>query len=193
MTLAPGTKLSQYEILSSLGPAAWARCIALTRALRTFCGMGAARLQLCRARHSGRACRGTSRSRTRRPVGSRLCLRVGDAVIRALQAARRAVDLDSSGHRGYHALALALFCRKEIQAFRTAAERVFALNPIDGCNIAHLGCFIAYARDWERGSGLVEHALQLNPNHPGWFWFPLFFDAYRRRDYPRRIELRAQN
>jgi TolB-like protein/Tfp pilus assembly protein PilF len=102
---------------------------------------------------------------------------------RALQAARRAVELDSSGHRGYQALALTLFFRKEMQAFRTAAEKAIALNPMDGCNIAHLGSFIAYAGEWERGCGLVEQALQLNPNHPGWFWFPLFFNAYRKRDY----------
>jgi TolB-like protein len=102
---------------------------------------------------------------------------------RALQAARRAIELDSSGHRGHHALALVLFFRKETQAFRTAAEKAIALNPMDGCNIAHLGSFIAYAGEWERGCALVEHALQLNPNHPGWFWFPLFFNAYRKRDY----------
>ena len=102
---------------------------------------------------------------------------------RALQAARRAIELDSSGHRGYHALALVLFFRKETQAFRTAAEKAIALNPMDGCNIAHLGSFIAYAGEWERGCAMVEHSLQLNPNHPGWYWFPPFFNAYRKRDY----------
>ncbi len=106
-----------------------------------------------------------------------------DSLERALHAARRAVELDSSGHRGYQALALVLFYRRETQAFRTAAEKALALNPMDGCNIAHLGSFIAYAGEWERGCALVENALQLNPNHPGWFWFPLFFNAYRKRDY----------
>ncbi len=102
---------------------------------------------------------------------------------RALQAARRAVELDSSGHRGYQALATVLFYRREVQAFRTAAERAIALNPMDGCNIAQLGSYIAYAGEWERGCAFVDQALQLNPNHPGWYWFPLFFNAYRKRDY----------
>ncbi len=106
-----------------------------------------------------------------------------DPLERMLKAARRAVDLDPSGHRGYHALALAHFYRKEIPAFRTAADRAIALNPLDGCNVAHLGSFIAYAGEWERGCGLVERALQLNPNHPGWFWFPLSMNAYRKGDY----------
>jgi len=106
-----------------------------------------------------------------------------DPLERMLKAARRAVELDPSGHRGYHALALAHFYRKEIAAFRTAADRAIALNPLDGCNVAHLGGFIAYAGEWERGCGLVERALQLNPNHPGWFWFPLSMNAYRKGDY----------
>jgi adenylate cyclase len=106
-----------------------------------------------------------------------------DPLGRALQAARRPVELDSSGHYGYQALAVALFLRKEIQAFRTAAEKATALNPMDGCNIASLGSYLAYSGEWARGCALVEQALQLNPNHPGWFWFPLFFNAYRKCDY----------
>jgi TolB-like protein/Tfp pilus assembly protein PilF len=102
---------------------------------------------------------------------------------RMLQTARRAVELDSSSHRGYHALAFAHFYRREIQAFRTAADRAIALNPMDGCSLAHLGSYIANAGEWERGCGLVEQALRLNPNHPGWYWFPLSFNAYRKEDY----------
>ena len=102
---------------------------------------------------------------------------------RALQAARRAVELDSAGHRGYQALAIVLFARKEMHAFRTAAEKAIALNPMDGCNVALLGAYIAYAGEWERGCGLVEQAVNLNPHHPGWYWFPLFSNAYRKGDY----------
>jgi TolB-like protein/Tfp pilus assembly protein PilF len=102
---------------------------------------------------------------------------------RALQAARRAVELDAAGHRGYQALAVVLFARKEMQAFRTAAEKAIALNPMDGCNVALLGAYIAYAGEWERGCALAEQAVNLNPHHPGWYWFPLFFNAYRKRDY----------
>ena len=106
---------------------------------------------------------------------------------RAIRSGSRAfvaaVDLDPSGHRGHQALAAVLFHRKEIQAFRTAAERAIELNPIDGCNLAHLGALIAYSGDWERGCALVEQAVHLNPHHPGWYWFPLVFNAYRKRDY----------
>ncbi|HEX8818014.1 MAG TPA: protein kinase [Terriglobales bacterium] len=106
-----------------------------------------------------------------------------DPLGRGFEAARRAVELDSSGHRSHQALAIAHFYRKEFEAFRSAADRAIELNPMDGCNIANLGGLIAYAGEWQRGCALVEHAVRLNPNHPGWYWFPLFFDAYRKRDY----------
>ena len=32
-----------------------------------------------------------------------------------------------------------------------------------------------------------ERAMQLNPRHPGWYWFPLFYSAYRKRDYPAAL------
>jgi serine/threonine protein kinase len=112
-----------------------------------------------------------------------------DPIGRALAAARRAVDAAPTNHLAYHALASALFFRQELRAFRTAAERAIALNSMDGFTAAYLGFQIAYAGDWKRGCALAERATRLNPHHPGWYWFPLFFDAYRQRDYERALEI----
>jgi serine/threonine protein kinase/tetratricopeptide (TPR) repeat protein len=112
-----------------------------------------------------------------------------DPIGRALAAARRAVDAAPTDHLAYHALASALFFRRELGAFRTAAERAIALNSMDGFTAAYLGLQIAYAGDWKRGCALAERATRLNPHHPGWYWFPLFFDAYRQRDYERALEI----
>ncbi len=106
-----------------------------------------------------------------------------DPLGRALSAARRAVEAAPSNHLAYHALASAQFFRREFQAFRNSAERAIALNPMDGFTAAYMGFLIAYAGDWERGCALVAQARQLNPHHPGWYWFPSFFDAYRKCDY----------
>ncbi len=111
-----------------------------------------------------------------------------DPIGRALAAARRAVDAAPANHLAYHALASALFFRRELGAFRTAAERALALNSMDGFTAAYLGFQIAYAGDWERGCALAERATQLNPNHPGWYWFPLFFNAYRKRNYQGALD-----
>jgi serine/threonine-protein kinase len=102
---------------------------------------------------------------------------------RAIAAAYRAVEAAPSSHLAHYALAQALFFRKEIQAFRNAADRTLALNPMDGNATSHLGMLVACAGEWERGCALAERATRLNPHHPGWYWFPMFFDAYRRKDY----------
>jgi TolB-like protein len=106
-----------------------------------------------------------------------------DPLGRALTAARRAVEIAPSNHLAYHALASTQFFRREFQAFRNSAERAVSLNPMDGFTAAYLGFLIAYSGNWERGCALAERARQLNPHHPGWYWFPSFFDAYRKSDY----------
>jgi TolB-like protein len=112
-----------------------------------------------------------------------------DSLGRALTAAHRAVEIAPSSHLAHEALAAALFFRGEIVAFRNAAERTIALNPMDGGTTAYVGILIAYAGNWERGCALVERARQLNPNHPGWYWFVAFMDAYRKRDYRGALEV----
>jgi adenylate cyclase len=103
-----------------------------------------------------------------------------DSLGRALEAARRAVAAAPSNHLAQHMPAQAFFFRREIQAFRSAAERAVALNPMDAYNCAFMGILTGYAGDWEHGLGLIETAMQLNPYHPGWYRFGAFFDAYRR-------------
>jgi serine/threonine protein kinase len=108
---------------------------------------------------------------------------------RGLEAARRAVELAPSSHLAPHALASALFFRRELQAFRIAVERAIALNPMDGCTAAYLGMLTAFAGDWKHGCALTERAAQLNPNHPGWYWFASSFNAYCKSDYRGALDI----
>jgi tetratricopeptide (TPR) repeat protein len=98
-------------------------------------------------------------------------------------AARRAVEASPSNHLAYFSLAQALFFQKEFQPFRNAAERAVALNPMDGNSIAFLGELLTYAGDWERGMALAGRAKQLNPHHPGWYWYANFYNSYRQGHY----------
>src|ERR1700693_1644903 len=106
-----------------------------------------------------------------------------DPLGRALAAARRAVEAAPSNNLAHYALACTLFFQKDFLAFRSAAERAIELNRMDSSVAALIGNLIAYTGDWERGCAVVESAMQLNPHHPGWYWFANFNDAYRRRDY----------
>jgi TolB-like protein/cytochrome c-type biogenesis protein CcmH/NrfG len=105
-----------------------------------------------------------------------------DSLAGGLTAARRAVEAAPSNHLAQSSLAQALFFHKEFQSFRNAAERAAALNPMNGDSIAFLGELLTYAGDRERGLALAGRAKQLNPNHPGWYWYADFYDAYRRGD-----------
>jgi len=106
-----------------------------------------------------------------------------DALASGLIAARRAVEASPSNPLAYVSLAQVLFFHKEFQSFRNAAERAVVLNPMDGNSIAFLGELLTYAGERDRGLALAGSAKQLNPSHPGWYWYADFYDAYRQGDY----------
>ena len=112
-----------------------------------------------------------------------------DPLGRAFSAAQRALEADPSNHLCHHALAASLYFRKEFPAFRVAADRAITLNPMDSFTIAYLGFLIAYSGEWDLGCTLAERALDLNPHHPGWYWFAHLLNAYRKRDYRVAVEI----
>ncbi len=113
-----------------------------------------------------------------------------DPLGRALETAQRAVAAAPSSQLTHLVLADAHFFRGEIAAFRNAAERAIALNAMDGATVAYMGILIAYSGDWDRGCALAEQAMQqLNPYHPGWFRFCLFFNAYRKREHRAALDI----
>jgi TolB-like protein/Tfp pilus assembly protein PilF len=112
-----------------------------------------------------------------------------DALNRGIIAAQRAVEAGPSNHLAYFSLAQARFFQKDFQSFRNAAERAVALNPMDGNSLAFIGELLSYVGDWERGLALAARAKEINPNHPGWFWYADFFHAYRQGDYRGALDL----
>ena len=63
-----------------------------------------------------------------------------------------------------------------------------ALNPLDASVKAYLGLLIASAGEWERGCQMVESAMQLNPNCPGYFYFARCWNAYWQGKYDEALE-----
>jgi adenylate cyclase len=101
----------------------------------------------------------------------------------AVSAARRAVELGPSNHLAYFSLAQSLWSQRDFDSLRDAAERSVALNPMDGNSVALLGEYLTYAGSAERGMQLAERAKQLNPNHPGSYWYADFYHAFSQGDY----------
>jgi TolB-like protein/Tfp pilus assembly protein PilF len=111
---------------------------------------------------------------------------------RALAAAQRAVDLAATHALCHYALATVYFFRKEMIPFRVEAERTLALNPLDASARAYLGLLIASAGEWDRGCQMVESAMQLNPNCPGYFYFARCCNGYRQGRYAEVLEAAAR-
>ena len=112
-----------------------------------------------------------------------------DSLASGATAARRAVEAGPSNHLAHFSLAQVLFFQKELQAFQNTAERAAALNPMDGNSIAFLGELLTYSGDPERGLELAGRAKQLNPHHPGWYWFADFYHWYNQRDYQAALDV----
>ncbi|MEO8432914.1 MAG: protein kinase [Acidobacteriota bacterium] len=113
---------------------------------------------------------------------------LADSLAVGAVAARRAVEAGSSNHLAHSALAQVLFLQKELPAFRNAAARAVALNPMDGATVALVGILLAYAGDWENGCAITERAMRLNPHFPGWYRLAAIVNAYRTNDYRAAID-----
>jgi TolB-like protein/Tfp pilus assembly protein PilF len=107
---------------------------------------------------------------------------------RALAAARRAVELDRTGQLGWQVLAQTHFFRRDIHAFRPTAERAMSLNPLDSNTIGILGLLIVHTGEFERGARLTRRAMELNPNHAGWYHFGPIWEHFHAGEYEKAIE-----
>jgi non-specific serine/threonine protein kinase len=108
---------------------------------------------------------------------------------RARTAARRALEIDSSNHLAYMALARTEYFSRDRSAFRAAADRAMALNPLDTDSLAFIGTVTAYSGDWATGVALNERAMALNPHHPGTYRIAAVVDHYRRREYAQALAI----
>ena len=102
---------------------------------------------------------------------------------RTTAAAREAVRLAPDSEVAYQALAYSRFYDDDLDGFFVAAERALELNPNNAQVIASLGLHLVYAGESERGLALLQKAAVLNPQHPGWYYFPSMYVYYGRGEY----------
>ena len=111
---------------------------------------------------------------------------------RALDAARRAVELDPQNDQAQAALADAHFHRLEMDEFTAAAERTLALNRNSSAALAEIGYQYAFAGQWDRGIALLRKAQKLNPRHPNWYFLITSYYYYGKEQYEEALA-EAQN
>jgi TolB-like protein/Tfp pilus assembly protein PilF len=111
------------------------------------------------------------------------------ALDRALKVAQQAVSEDPTSGLANYSLAQVYYFRQELGAFHAAAERTLELNPRDSNAMAMLGILMGYGGDWERSVELTTRAMELNPHHPGWYRFNIFFNEYRQGNYAKALDI----
>jgi TolB-like protein len=90
-----------------------------------------------------------------------------DPLPKALDLARRSVELAPDSVQGYKALHLVYWLMNDVDRSFEAAEHGLALNPNDSEIMADLGGRLCLAGKWERGFPLVQEAFARNPGQPG--------------------------
>lgn len=106
---------------------------------------------------------------------------------RALTHALAATRLDPQNAYARCWLAIVHFFRGENERFEAEAQLALSLNPNDPETLADVGHYYAFMGRFERGVELSHRAQQLNPLHPGWYWFSFARLHYNEKAYEETI------
>ncbi|MBY5715393.1 adenylate cyclase [Rhizobium leguminosarum] len=116
------------------------------------------------------------------------------AIQRALDAARRATQIDPTNTRGLQALMTALFFDRQLAESLRVGEQALATNPNDTELMGEFGTRLAIAGEWQRGASLLDQAIALNPGSGGFYHGTRALAAYMLRDnHTAVLEIRQAN
>ncbi|ANK92066.1 MULTISPECIES: hypothetical protein [Rhizobium] len=116
------------------------------------------------------------------------------AVEHALDAARRATQIDPSNTRGLQALMTTLFFDGQLAESLRVGERALATNPNDTELMGEFGTRLAMGGQWRRGAALLDEAIALNPGGGGFYHGTRALAAYMLRDnHTAVLEIRQAN
>lgn len=88
---------------------------------------------------------------------------------RALAAAQRAVEANSSSAMAHQYLAIAQFQSGDMEGFRQSIDMALKLNPNNAEIIADAAQMLILSGDIEKGRELADKAIAFNPGHPPWY------------------------
>ncbi len=108
---------------------------------------------------------------------------------RALDAARRATELDPSNVRGQQALMMALFFSKDVSAAMEVGAKALALNPNDVELKGDYGYRLALSGNWTDGCRLVQEASDTGARKIAYFNTALALCHFYEGDLPTAATL----
>ncbi|MGO4402768.1 hypothetical protein AB4Z10_00730 [Bosea sp. RAF48] len=104
------------------------------------------------------------------------------SIDRALEAARRAVELDPDNIRALQAQMFALYFHGEVEAALKIGEQALGLNPNDTELVGEYGYRLSLAGNWARGCALMNEARKRNPGPLAYYESGLALCSYFKGD-----------
>jgi tetratricopeptide (TPR) repeat protein len=101
---------------------------------------------------------------------------------RALDMARRAIELKPESSRAYQMLFGVLFARREIAAAFAAGDKAMALNKYDTTVMSDYGGRLIMIGQVERGMAMLQKVGEFGTVRPSWHHFYMFLGSYLRGD-----------
>ncbi len=101
---------------------------------------------------------------------------------RALQVARKAVELSPDDAMAHWNLAKVHFFRKELAQFTTQTEKALALNPNHAELIANVAIHIGWLGRTDEAYDLTKKAMRLDPHPPSWYHLTIVFYHFLHRN-----------
>jgi tetratricopeptide (TPR) repeat protein len=105
-----------------------------------------------------------------------------DELDRALQLARRGVELAPASARANQVLSTVLFSRRDVTAAFAAVKRAMDLNPYDSIIAGEYGGRLITAGEIERGMNILRRVEGNSGVLPSWHHFYLFLGSYLSGD-----------
>ena len=113
-----------------------------------------------------------------------------DALTRAGEAARTALDIDGDNHLANLAIARVRLSNGDVEGFRRAADRLLELRPRHADDLMTIAALFVITGDSDRGLALVDEAMGFYaPDRPpGPFFVAHALHALATGDYDRALE-----
>ena len=114
---------------------------------------------------------------------------MGDRVMldRALEMARKAIELKPENSRAYQILFGVLFARHEIAAAFAAGDKAIALNRYDTTVMSDYGGRLIMIGEIKRGMDMLQRAGEFGIVRPSWHHFYMFLGSYLGGDLVNTI------
>ncbi|HEX8028174.1 MAG TPA: hypothetical protein VF491_06930, partial [Vicinamibacterales bacterium] len=106
-----------------------------------------------------------------------------DPLGRHRHAAERAIALDRYSQEAWVVMASAHKFARDLTAMKAALEQALTLNPLNSDVVAVCGLYLSLVGEIDRAAELMQRAIKLKPQHPGWYYHPLFNIHFSRGDY----------